>query len=210
MTKFALMAVVALLVVGFAVMQIGASWSVKTTVDNTNAFKSGKLDIGISNVAGYTGSEKTVSAVWQSPVTWAPGDEPVTGKLYLHNSGNIPVNIVWSGFAVSGDTILAQNICVTDVSDSKNTTHMSDFASFVDSAAGCVTLNSIAGAFANGYFSDPNGVQNSTSVFIPVGETVEISMTLAFRAGAGNETMDKTVGFKWDLTAMQLPKNANP
>ena len=200
---FLVVALVAVLAIGL--VGTGASWSVQTQAD-TNALTAGTFDVSISNVLGGTGS-KTVSGVWTSPFNWAPGDDPITGTVYLHNSGNVPVNVVWSGFALTGDPVFADNICVTEFSDSTGSTSISDLASFVDPAKGCVTLTKASQAFGNGYFSNGN---DTHKIFIPASGNAWIKLTLAFRADAGNDTIGKVTGFTWYLTAMQTPKNTTP
>ena len=153
---------------------------------------------------------KTVSGVWTSPANWAPGDDPIHGTVYLHNSGNVPVNIVWSGFSLTGDSVLADNICVTEFGDSNGTTNISDLASFIVTPPGCVTLSKAAQALGDGFFSDPNNTNSHSSIFIPAGGDAWVDLTLAFSAQAGNGTIGKSAGFTWYLTAEQVPLHSTP
>jgi hypothetical protein len=143
----------------------------------------------------------------------APGDDPAECKIALHNASSIPINVVWSGFALNGDTLtpLADYICVTAFADSNGQTNIGQFASYKTPALDCVTLRTMAGLLANGYFANPDGTYSSASVFLPTGPSDGwVSLTFAFSADAPNSTIGKQVGFSWTLTGQQLPKNPEP
>ena len=202
-----MLAIVSIALAG--ILSTGASWAVQTQATG-NSLTAGTFNVTIGNqFVGDTGTQ-TVSGTWVSPANWAPGDDPVYGKIYLHNGGNVDVNVVWSGFSLTGDSVLADNICVTELADSMGQTNISDLAGFIDPIAGCVTLSKAAQALGDGYYSNPNGNDSHSSIFIPAGGDAWVDMTLAFRAGAGNDTIGKSAGFTWYLTAQQLPKNATP
>lgn len=207
MTKFTLMAVVALLVVGFAIVQVGAYWTDVTQVKE-NSFTSGSLVMDVSKTAEGAGSEE-ISAVWASPANWEPGDDPVEGKVYFKNSGTADVNILWSGFNLTGSEVLADNICVMAISDSTGTTEViKDFGAARKSGnTGCVTLKEIATYLGSGgYFS--NGGSTS-AIYVAHGTTGWLSMKLGFKSEAPNSTMNQQAGFNWTLTAQQVPVHSD-
>lgn len=140
----------------------------------------------------------------------APGDDPVVCNIPLENIGSIPINVVWSGFQLTGDSIMQDWVFVTDFADSNGTTHLADIMGFDTNADGKLSIKEASVAIGNGYFSDPNGVYGYGSVFLDPGQTGWVSLTLAFGAAAPNETIGKSVGFNWTLTGQQLPKNATP
>jgi hypothetical protein len=128
----------------------------------------------------------------------------------LHNGGNVAVNIVSSNFVlVPGSQPLADNVCLTGFNDSNGggapSNDLLSLSGFVDPSAGCVTLSKMAVAMGSGSsFWAPSGI------FIPAGGDAWIDMTLGFRSEAGNDTIGKTAGFTWELTARQVPKNVIP
>jgi hypothetical protein len=205
MTKFTLMAVVALLVVGFAVMQIGANWTDATHV-NSNSFTSGNLVMDVSKTADGAGTE-SIDAVWTSPANWEPGGPIVVGTVYFKNRGSADVNIVSSSFALTGSDTLANNICVMEISDSTGTTSVADFAGAKAAGnTGCLTLKEISAYLANGYFSNGPG---KSGIYVASGADGSLTMKLGFKSAAGNDTMLQTAGFTWTLTAEQVPDNPN-
>jgi hypothetical protein len=158
---------------------------------------------------GGTG-QHTVSGLC-SFANMAPGDDPVKCQIALHNAGSIPINVVWSGFALTGDPEMANWIFVTAFSDSNGQTNVSQLVSVFDSNHdGKLSLAEIAPALANGYFSNPDGQDNHTSLFLGAGQDGWVSLELAFGAEAPNSTIGKSVGFDWSLQAQQLPKNSQP
>ena len=196
MKKRSLIVFVGLLIVAIAAAGAFAAW---TSVNhaNNNVYQAATFGMSI----GLTGTDTVNGAC--NFTNMAPGDDPVTCKIYLRNDGSIPINIVWSGFTLTGDEVMKDNVYVVGFADSNNQTNISDIG-------GVQTIRSAAAKLANGYFSDPNNTRNSTSLFLSPGETGWVSLDLAFGANAGNDTIGKQVGFNWTLTAMQLPKHSNP
>ncbi len=83
---------------------------------------------------------------------------------------------------------------VTDFADSDGQTHLSDVMSFDSNADGKLSLAEIAPALANGYFSNPNGQDNYSSILLAPGADGWVSLTFAFGALAPNETIGKQAG----------------
>lgn len=179
-----------------AIAAVGASWS-QTTHATTAPFQAATFDMTI----GGTGTHEVTGVCGAS--NWAPGDPPVVCRILLHNAGSIPINVVWSGFSLSGDAVMANNIYVTEFSDSTGSTTLADLGL----GSGPVLLSQAAPILNNGYFS--NG-SDTHGVFIPAGGDGWVQITLAFGANAGNDTIGKSASFTWTLTAMQTPVNPAP
>jgi hypothetical protein len=192
---------IAILTVGL--ISSGAWWNVQTTATD-NSYQAATFDMTIGRTGTHTVSGACVLT------NMAPGDDPTLCKIYLYNAGSIPINIVWSGFAISGDSDMQDWLFVTDFADSNGTTHLADVMSFDTNADGHLSLKEIAPALANGYFSDPNGVNNYSSIFLDPSQEGWVSLTFAFGADAPISTAGKHAGFTWTLTGQQLNKNAAP
>lgn len=199
----AIVAIIAIAIMAYGVINTGAWWTVQTTAKD-NTLQAATFDMTIGN----TGTHE-VSAVC-APANWAPGDDPKECKYYLHNGGSIPINVVWSGFTLGGDSTMQDYVFLTGFADSKGQTTVSDIMSFDANNDGKLSIKEAAPALANGYFADPNGGYSSTSLFIQPGQDGWVSLTLAFGADAPNATIGKNVSFVWNLQAQQLPKNAQP
>ena len=196
MKKRSLLIVGLILVTVLVISAVGASWSQRTTASSA-PFQTANFDMTV----GGTGTHE-VTGICGAP-NWAPGDAPVVCRVLLHNGGTIPINVVWSGFSVTGDTTLANNIYLTEFSDSTGSTTLADLGL----GSGPVLLSAAAPILNNGYFS--NG-SNTHGVFIAPGGDGWVQITLAFSANAGNDTINKSAGFTWVLTAMQTPVNTAP
>jgi hypothetical protein len=194
---------VALAVMAFGALNTGAWWTVQTQAKD-NVVQAATFDMTIGGSQGHE-----VSGVC-SFANMAPGDDPKQCKIDLHNAGSIPINVVWSGFALGGDTTMQDYVFLTDFADSNGTTHLADIMSFDSNGDGKLSIKEAAPALGNGYFSDPNSVYGYGSMFLAPTETGWVSLTLAFGSDAPNSTIGKDVNFTWTLTAQQLPKNALP
>ena len=194
------LAFVAIAVLTVGLISSGAWWSVQTQATENN-YQAATFDMTI----GGTGTHTVVGACGLPNM--APGDDPAECKIALHNASSIPINVVWSGFALTGDPTLANFICVTAFADSNSQTSIDQFASYKDPTLNCVTLTTMAGLLANGYFSNPDGTDSHASIFLPTGPSDGwVSLTFAFSATAPNSTIGKQVSFTWTLTGQQLPK----
>jgi hypothetical protein len=199
-----LVAFLAIAVLAFGLLGSGAWWSVQTQATGNN-YQAATFDMTI----GRTGTHTVNGACALSNM--APGDGPVVCKIYLYNAGSIPINVVWSGFGLTGDSIMQDWLYVTDFADSNSQTQLSDIASFNNNPAdGHMSLKEIAVPLSNGYFSDPNNTDSYASIFLNPGEEGWVSLTFVFSADAPNGTIGKQAGFSWTLTAQQLPKNPAP
>lgn len=185
-----------IVIVTMAIAAVGASWS-QTTHATTAPFQAATFDMTI----GGTGTHEVTGIC--GATNWAPGDPPVVCRILLHNAGSIPINVVWSGFSLTGDAVMANNIYVTEFSDSTGSTTLADLGL----GSGPVLLSQAAPILNNGYFS--NG-SDTHGVFIPAGGDGWVQITLAFGANAGNDTIGKQAAFTWTLTAMQTPVNPAP
>jgi len=195
-------ALVVVLVLAIGMMGSGAWWTSQTQAVG-NELNAGTFKMTI----GGTGTDTVSGAcVYEN---MAPGDDPVECLIPLKNEGSRDINVVWSGFTLTGDTTMQDWIFVTGFSDSNGTTQLSDIMGFAG-ADGKLSLKEAAGALNNGYFSDPNNVNNYTSVVLAPGEEGWVKLNLAFGADAPNATIGKMVGFTWSLQGRQLPKNATP
>ena len=194
MKKRSLIVLVGLLIVAIAAAGAFAAWTQETNATN-NMFRAATFDMTING-------QHDVSGLFNY-TNMAPGDDPVTYTIPLHNGGSIPINIVWSGFGLTGDDVMWDNVYVVGFADSKGQTSISDIG-------GVQTVRSAAAKLASGYFSNPNNTNNFHSLFLQPGEDGWVSLTLQFGANAGNNTIGKSMGFNWKLTAMQLPKNPAP
>jgi len=189
--------IVSLIVIAtIAIAAVGASWS-QVTHATSAPFQAATFDMTI----GGTGTHEVTGVCGAS--NWAPGDPPVVCKIMLHNAGSIPINVVWSGFSLSGDAVMANNIYITEFSDSTGSTTLADLG--LGSAP--VLLSQAAPILNSGYFANGN---NQSGVFIPAGGDGYVQITLAFGANAGNDTIGKQASFVWTLTAMQTPINSAP
>jgi len=192
---------VLLVVAALVITMVGAAWSQVTTA-TTAPFQAATFDMTI----GGTGTHEVSGVCGAS--NWAPGDDPVVCRILLRNEGSIPINVVWSGFALNGDPIMADNVYVTEFSDSTGSTWLSQIMSFDNNPDdGRLSLAEASVPLGNGYFADND---DDTGTFVGVGEEGYVQLTLAFGADAGNDTIGKQVGFKWTLTAMQTPVHASP
>ena len=198
-----LISVFALAVVVFGIIGTGAWWAVPTYA-NDNVVQAATFGMTI----GDTGTDTATGLC--NFTNWAPGDDPQECKIALKNEGSIPINVVWSGFSLTGDSVMQDWVFLTGFSDSNGTTTLTDIMGFDANGDGKLSIKEAAPALANGYFSDPNGTLNSSSMFLDVGESGYVSLTFAFGADAPNATIGKSIGFNWTLTAQQLPKNTNP
>jgi hypothetical protein len=185
-----------LVIVSLAIGAIGASWAIVTHAA-TAPFQAASFDMTV----GGTGTHEASGVCGID--NWAPGDPPVVCRIALHNAGSIPINVVWSGFALNGDPVMANNVYLTEFSDSTGSTTLSDLG--LGSAP--VLLAQAAPILNNGYFSNGG---NTHGIFIPAGGDGYVQLTLAFSANAGNDTIGKSTGFVWTLTAMQTPVNSAP
>lgn len=200
--KFAVLSIVLLVgVLIFGMIGTGAWWTVQTqALDNT--YQAATFDMTINGqhtVTGLCGVQN-----------WAPGDDPYECKVPLLNASTIPINVVWSGFGLSGDTVMQDWVFVTDFADSNGQTQLSDIMGFDSNHDGKLSIKEASVAIGNGYFSNPDGTYSASSIFLPAGGEGWVSITLAFGAGAPNSTIGKSVEFDWSLTAQQLPKNPTP
>jgi hypothetical protein len=211
-----LLALVAILAIGL--IGTGAWWEVQTQATGNN-FTAGTFNVTIGNQhTGDTGTQ-TVSGTWVSPANWVPGGDYVPGTIYIYNKGSVPVNVVLSGLVLAdGSTPLANWICLTAFTDSNGGVAPSPYddladlkatPQFVDPlpGAGCVTLSKFVSAMNGGWF---NANHNNDGIFIPVGGYAQIDMSFGFATLAGNDTIGKTAGFTWTLTAKQVPVNTIP
>ncbi len=99
---------------------------------------------------------------------------------------------------------------MTAFADSNGTTNLSDIMSFDTNADGHLSLKEAAVPLGNGWFSDPNNVNNYTSIFLDPGQDGWVSLTFAFGAAAPITTQGLIAGFTWTLTGEQLNVNAAP
>lgn len=194
--RYSIIGSVILVIVLMAISAVGAAWAVRTQA-SSNPFQAATFDMTI----GGTGTHEVTGVC--GATNWAPGDPPVVCKIMLHNAGSIPINVVWSNFALNGDPVMASNIYVTELSDSTGTTLLSDLGQ----GSGPVLLSVVAPILNNGHFTNGG---DTHGVYIPAGGDGYIQMTLAFAAGAGNDTIGKQTGITWTLTAMQTPVNTAP
>jgi hypothetical protein len=202
---FVAIAFMAVLVLAFGVISTGAWWTVQTQATGNN-YQAATFDMTIGGTGTHTVNGACVMT------NMAPGDDPVLCKIWLHNAGSIPINVVWSGFGLTGDSIMQDWLFVTAFADSNGQTNVSQLINptFDTNGDGKLSLKEIAPALANGYFSNPDGTNNNSSMFLAPGADGWVSLTLAFGKDAPNETIGKQAGFNWTLTGQQLPKNPAP
>lgn len=200
---------VAIAVVAIAAMVMGVSgsgawWSIQTQAKD-NALSAGTFDMTIGGTGGHEVSGLCAVS------NWAPGDNPALCTINLHNGGSVPINVVWSGFQLTGDSTMQDWVFITDFADSNGQTSLADIMGFDSSPAdGKLSIKEASGALANGYFSNPDGTDSHASLFLAPGADGYVSLELAFGAEAPNATIGKSVGFTWTLTAQQLPQNSTP
>lgn len=178
------------LVLVLAIGTLGASAyfsSEAQVVDNV--FHSGTLVLTLSDFD--ENGLNVIHGTWVTPENWAPG-QTVNARVYLNNTGNIDAQIVDANWILSGDTMLADKIIITQFSDSTGgpmgvvnwtLAHLASLSSTVD-----------------GWFSNVSGP------FIPAGSVgnVWFDMTFQFDPTADNTYQGKNMGMAIVLTAQQI------
>ncbi len=87
---------VAIAVLTVGLLSSGAWWSVQTQATGNN-YQAATFDMTIGGTGTHTVNGACVLT------NMAPGDDPTVCKIWLHNASSIPINVVWSGFALTGD-----------------------------------------------------------------------------------------------------------
>jgi hypothetical protein len=188
--------VLAIAILAYGTLGSGAWWAIPTTTTGSVEAATFDVDSDIDTASGTCDFSNL-----------APGDDPVVCKIKIINNSTIPINVLWSGFSLSQTNGLANHIIVIEFADDNNETSLSDIASYAGTD-GVMTLAEIAVPLANGYFSDPDGVNGYGSIFVDENDDGWVSLTLQFDDDAPNTTIGGTANFTWTLTAQQRPKNS--
>ena len=105
------------LVIGLVGAGVTAFFS-DTGTSTANTFTTGTLVVDVADANDAYNGDKTVTATWQSPAGWAPG-ESFTSTLYLKNTGSVGAHAVYEDWTKLADSSGLSNwIQVTEISDS--------------------------------------------------------------------------------------------
>ncbi|MDY6916477.1 MAG: SipW-dependent-type signal peptide-containing protein [Chloroflexota bacterium] len=98
MRKILLSLLIIAVVASVAAVGISGAWFSDTETSADNTFTAGTLDLKIAdNNEGWNDGEP-VTASWQSPAGWAPGETFTTGTISLYNVGSIDINYLFTTF----------------------------------------------------------------------------------------------------------------
>jgi hypothetical protein len=151
-------AVLAIATMAYGLLGTGAWWKAPTTAQNNN-FQAATFGMTI----GRTGTQTVSGACAFTDMV--PGGDPKECKIYLTNTGSVPINVVWSGFTLSGDEVMMDNVYLVAFADSNSKTTLADIntTQFDNNPAdGKLSIREAAAALGNGWFSDPNNVNDYT------------------------------------------------
>lgn len=179
-----------------------------------NTFSSGTLDLKLSDAD--EGWSDAVSGTWNSPASWAPGDE-VDATLHLYNSGTVSAEAVYANWNNLRDPDGLSNVIeVTWLSDSTDPT-TNNIQPFIDrydgvqgNHDGVLSLAELVAGVGSARTPAPNQArfyadfdESYTHPVLPAGGTFDIKMKYKFMESAGNEYQGKTCQFDLTLQAAQ-------
>lgn len=217
--KKILMSVLVIALVAVAVAGATGAYFSDTEESTGNTFTAGTLEMEIKDNNEGWNDGAPVTASWQSPSGWAPGETFTTGVIKLRNVGSIPINYLLTTYhnysSTGGD--LADVIEVVGYHENipgygwiDSMQSPQDLWSMVGDNTAPLTLKELIVAWWSGDTTwidyctgDGYDVVPAGTPAIPVGGTYEIYLVLEFMATAGNDYQGASCSFDIEFEGVQ-------
>jgi len=213
-----------IMAIGIAALFLGAgtfAYFSDTETSTGNTFTAGTLAMDIADSDEGWNDGDPVTASWQSPANWAPGETFTTGTIRLKNVGSIDINYLFTTFynyaysSPAGNYDLGNVIEVVEYWEDipgyqwiQNIGGLQSLELQIGDGESPLTLRELVDAWWEGDttwvdYCTGSGYDTTPGPAIIVGGTYQTYLKLEFNATAGNEYQGASCSFDIDYEGVQ-------